>query len=224
MKQRMMAALLVISAILVPVTPPFAAAGVDWKLEKNESGIRAFLRKAPGTKYKEFRGIMHVSDVRLSSMIATFDDTSSYTKWMHNCTEAKLLKYINPRERVTYTVTHAPWPASDRDTVVHSLITQDPDDMSVTIAITAWPDFIPRVSGRVRTPYMKATWTFRPVKSGGVLVSYQTVTDPGGPLPQWLLNLSVLDLPFNTMRGFRDVIREERYARVVSNVITEPAL
>ncbi|TFH38918.1 MAG: hypothetical protein E4G96_09770 [Chrysiogenales bacterium] len=199
-----------------------AVAGPDWKLEKSEEGIQAYLRNAEGTSFKEFRGVMQVRGVRLSSMIATFDDTASYTKWMHNCTESRLLKYINLRERITYTVTHAPWPASDRDTVVHSIITQDPDNMSVTITITAMPDFIPRVRGRVRTPFMKATWTFTPYKSGVVMIVYQTVTDPGGPLPQFLLNLSVLDLPFYTMSKFKKVIREERYAKVENNLISEP--
>jgi hypothetical protein len=199
-----------------------AAADDGWKLKKKQDGINAYLRDFPGSGLKEFKGIMYVKGVRLSSMVATFDDTASYTRWMHNCTESKLLKYMNVQERITYTVTHAPWPASDRDVIVYSLMTQNPDDLSVTIAITGKPDYLPLQGRRLRIPMMKASWTFKPLKSGDVMVVYQTVTDPGGPLPLALLNLSVVDLPFFTMQKFRDVVKEVRYAAAMYPVIEEP--
>ncbi len=203
----------------------YAAASDDgWKLKKRQDGIDAYLRDVPGKNLKEFKGIMYVKGVRLSSMVATFDDTASYTRWMHNCTESKLLKYMNVQERITYTVTHAPWPASDRDVIVYSLMTQNPDDLSVTIAITGKPDYLPPHGRRVRIPMMKASWTFKPLKSGDVMVVYQTVTDPGGPLPLALLNLSVVDLPFLTMQKFRNVVREDRYAAAMYTVIEEPMI
>ncbi|MBN1496459.1 MAG: START domain-containing protein [Spirochaetes bacterium] len=201
-----------------------ASADNGWKLQRNKDGIRAYLRDIPDQKLKEFLGVMLVRGVRLSSMVATFDDTASYTRWMHNCTESRLLKYINVQERITYTVTHAPWPATDRDTVVYSLMSQNPADNSVTIAITGKPDYMPRQPKRLRIPMMKATWTFRPLESGDVMIMYQTVTDPGGPLPRALLNLSVVDLPFYTMHKFRDVVKEDRYAAATYTVIKEPAL
>lgn len=201
-----------------------AAADNSWKLQKNKDGIRAYLRDVPDQNLKEFLGVMLVRGIRLSSMVATFDDTASYTRWMHNCTESKLLRYINIQERITYTVTDAPWPATDRDVVVYSLMSQDPEDKSVTIAITGKPDYLPVQPHRLRIPMMKATWTFRPLKSGDVMIAYQTVTDPGGPLPRKLLNLSVVDLPYFTMHKFRNVIKEDRYAAVAYPVINEPAI
>ncbi len=199
-----------------------AAADDGWKLQRNKDGIEVYLRDVPDLHLKEFRGVMLVRGVRLSSMVATFDDTTSYTRWMHNCTGSKLLRYINVQERITYTITHAPWPATDRDTVVYSLMSQNPEDKSVTIAITGKPDYIPRQPSCLRIPMMKASWTFKPLNSGDVMIVYQTVTDPGGPLPRGLLNLSVIDLPFYTMYKFRNVVKEFRYAAAAYPVIEEP--
>jgi len=218
------AVILIMVLFLSQVFSFSASADNGWKLQRNRDGIRAYLRDIPDQKLKEFLGVMLVRGVRLSSMVATFDDTASYTRWMHNCTESRLLKYINVQERITYTVTHAPWPATDRDTVVYSLMSQNPADNSVTIAITGKPDYLPRQPKRLRIPMMKATWTFRPLESGDVMIMYQTVTDPGGPLPRALLNLSVVDLPFYTMHKFRDVVKEDRYAAATYTVIKEPAL
>ncbi|OHD66321.1 MAG: hypothetical protein A2176_07490 [Spirochaetes bacterium RBG_13_51_14] len=218
--------MLVVSLFIFSTQGAHTASAVQdrWKFLKNQDEIEIYQRNFPGSNLKEFKGIMYVKGVRLSSMVATFDDTRSYTRWMHNCTETKLLKYLNVHERLTYTVTHVPWPASDRDTVVYSLMSQKPDDLTVTIDITGRPDYIPRMPDRVRIPMMKATWSFRPLKSGVVMVVYQTVTDPGGPLPLLLLNLSVIDLPFYTMYKFRKVIRERRYASSVYRVIEEPVV
>jgi hypothetical protein len=197
-------------------------AGRSWNFERRQDGVTVFLRSIPGTDYKEFKGIMYVGNARLSSMVAAFDDTSSYTRWMHNCTEARLLREFNARERYTYTVTHAPWPAADRDTVVYSLLSQDPGSGTVTIAITGKADLIPRIKNRVRIPLMRALWTFKPVRRNLIMVTYQTITDPGGWLPLKLMNLSMIDLPMYTMIKFRGIIREKKYARAVYPVIREP--
>ncbi len=218
----------IISAVMAAIIVVGAGAEIKpdardgWKFGKEEKGIRAYIRDFPGTKMKEFKGITYVRGVRLSSMVAAFDDTPSYTRWMHNCIESRLLKKMNVHERITYTVTHAPWPATNRDIIVYSLMTQDPKTLAVTIAISARPDFIPKKKHRVRIPMIHSTWTFMPLESGEVMITYQTANDSGGDLPQWLLNLSVLDLPLSTMDKFRRVAAEPKYAAAVYDVIEEP--
>ena len=165
---------------------------------------------------------MYVTGARLSSMVAAFEDTPSYPKWMHNCIEAKLLKQYNARERYTYTVTHAPFPATDRDLIVYSYLSQNPKDLTVTIDITGKSDFISPIKNRVRIPRMNAKWTFKPVEPGVVMVTYQTANDPGGWLPISLINLSMIDLPFYTMLKFRTIVKESKYAAARYPAVREP--
>lgn len=222
MKRKIFVPLLVLMLIFPVVrASSFADPGV-WKPEKKQDGIEVFIREDPVRRLKEFRGVMYVRGVRLSSMVATFDDTASYTSWMHNCTESKLLKAMNVHERITYTVTHAPFPVRDRETIVYSYMSQNPDDLTVTIAIDSRADFLPKNGKLVRIPYMKALWTFKPLKSGDVMISYQTMTDPGGGLPFRFLNLSIVDLPFYTMAKFRNAIKNGKYAEAVYEVVQEP--
>jgi hypothetical protein len=193
-----------------------------WEFQRDQDGIEVYTRDIPGTNYKEFRGTMYVKNARLTSLVAAFDDTPSYIKWMHNCIEAKLLTLCNARERYTYTVTHAPWPATDRDLIVYSLLSQNRKNLTVTIAISGKSDYIKPMKNRVRIPFMNALWTFTPMQDGEVMVTYQTVNDPGGWLPLRLLNLSMVDLPFNTMKKFRDIVKEDKYLTAKIAVITEP--
>jgi hypothetical protein len=211
-----------ITALLLSVPFHNAAAQGDWTLKKNTSGIEIYVRDVAGSSFKEFRGTMTLSGVRLGSLLAVFDDTASYTRWMHNCIEAKLLKLISPSERITYTVTHAPWPVWDRDIVSHTLVSQDPKTLAVSIRITGKADYLPPVEKRIRVPRIEALWLLKPMASGDIEVFYQSHSEPGGELPAGLTNTASVDLPYYTLLKLRDIVKEEKYAKAVYPMITEP--
>jgi hypothetical protein len=211
-----------ITALLLSVPFYNAAAQSDWTLKKKQSGIEIYVRDATGSNFKEFRGIMNLSNVKLGSLLAVFDDPASYTRWMHNCIEAKLLKIISTHERITYTVTHAPWPVWDRDIVSHALISQDPKTLAVSIRITGKADYIKPVEKRIRVSMMKGLWIFKPLESGGIEVSYQMHSEPGGELPAGLSNMASVDLPFYTLIKLRDIVKEKKYANAVYQLVIEP--
>ena len=201
-----------------------ADAGESWRLKKKHEGIEIYVRRVPGSKVDEFRGVMRLAGTRLSSLVAAFDDTPSYTRWMHECIEATLVKKITLYERVTYSVTRAPWPVWNRDMVTHSIVSQDPGTLAVTIRMTALPgsDLVPLRERIVRVPMMRGAWSFTPLESGEIEVTYQMRSDPGGTLPQGLANMAVVDLPYYTLRNLRNTVREEPYASAVVPQVTEP--
>jgi hypothetical protein len=194
----------------------------DWELEKKERGIEVFTRMTPGSDFKEFQGVMYVTGARLSSLVAAFDDTSSYPNWMHNCIEAKLLKKINTFQRYTYFAIKAAWPASDRDNVVYSELNQDAKTLAVTISMTGIPGYLPPHGSRARIPVMKTSWLFQPMESGAVKIVYRSKSDPGGSIPAGIANLAAVDLPFYTLLNLSKIIKEERYARARYQEIKEP--
>ncbi|TFH38917.1 MAG: hypothetical protein E4G96_09765 [Chrysiogenales bacterium] len=198
------------------------AAQEAWKLKKKKDGIEVYVRSVPGSKLDEFRGVMRIADTRLSSLLAAFDDTPSYTRWMHECIEARLLKKISLFERFTYTVTRAPWPVWNRDMVSHSIIRQDPATLAIAIRLEARADQVPPREKMVRVPMMRGLWTFTPLESGEIMVVYQMHSDPGGSLPPGLANMAVVDLPYYTLVNLRKIVREERYVSAVIPQIKEP--
>lgn len=199
-----------------------ASAQTEWKLKKKDAGIEVYVRDVPGSKLMEFRGTMTLPKTSLSSLLATFDDPSTYTGWMYEVIEAKLLKKVNLYERISYTVTRAPWPVWNRDLVSHAVISQDPKTLAVTIRLTGQADYIPPVPKTIRMPKMNGMWTFQPIGAGDVMVTYQMHSDPGGDLPPGLANMAVVDLPYNTLFRLRDFIKQEKYATAVYPQIREP--
>ncbi|MFC1670357.1 START domain-containing protein [Spirochaetota bacterium] len=220
MNLKRMLSVIVLFAVFQVFTTQLGAE-ISWKFQKTNKGIKAYTRHVSKHNLKEFKGIMFVSGVRLSSLVAAFYDTASYTRWMKNCIKSSLLKKINSYERISYTVIRTPWPTTDRDTVVYSKVSQDPKTRIVTIAIKGLPNYIPKKKKLVRVAMMKATWKFEPLKSGVIKVTYRTVTDPGGWLPNGIASLSIVDMPMSTMNSLRNILKKGRYASANVNIIKE---
>jgi hypothetical protein len=61
----------------------------------------------------------------------------------------------------------------------------------------------------------KAQWTITPLKDGSLSLEYQLLVDPGGSVPAWLVNLAVVDGPFETMSALREKVKEKKYQEAV---------
>jgi hypothetical protein len=213
----------VITLVLFSLLPGFSAvAQGKWILTKQESRIKIFLREVAGSGLKEFKGVIYLENTRLATLVNLLDDTKSYTQWMHQCIEAKLLKKINERERITYLVVDLPWPVYDRDSICYSIIHQDKQSLAIRIDVIGKMNYIGKKSGRVRIPRMKGYWLFKPTKSGTIMVVYQMHSEPGGSIPDWLANSSVIDIPYFTLLKMRAIIKNERYRDARYPDIREP--
>jgi ribosome-associated toxin RatA of RatAB toxin-antitoxin module len=182
-----------------------------WTLEKKSDNINVYVRKLPGSDFKEFKGVTLIKDIRLATLIALLDDTSSYPRWMHDCKKAKVLKKINKRERLTYTVIKSPWPVSDRDSIAHSKIIQNLKTYEIKVLINGRPNYIVKAPDYVRVSHTKGFWSFTPLKSGMTKVVFQLHNDPGGSLPTGLANAFVVDMPFYTLKKMKLIIKEKKY-------------
>lgn len=188
----------------------YADSKAEFTVEKEKNGIKVFTRKIDGSALKEFKGVTSIK-TSLTSLVALMNDTDSYTQWLHECTAAKLVQAINLKERITYTVIHAPWPVSDRDTVTYSKISQDPKTKIVTIYLKGMADKYPAQPGKVRVPSLKGFWQFIPNKNGYVTVIYQLHSEPGGSIPDAIANSTTTDIPYNTLLNMHRVVKQEKF-------------
>lgn len=195
-----------------------ADASVDesqWQLEKqdDELGIKVYTREVAGSDLRAFRGEMTITST-LTAPIALLEDTRRAPDWMHNCGIVEIIESIQPGEALSYVITKAPWPVSDRDTVVHSIATQDPDTLVVRVDVSVRNDVFPANDEFVRITQMSGYWLFSPAKSGekGTLdVVYEVHAEPNGGLPSWLANSVVVDTPYFTLKNMQKLLQAEHY-------------
>jgi len=193
-----------------------------WELVRSRDGISVYLRATSLSGIKECKGVAIMEGVTLSSLLAVLDDTGTYTQWMYNCYEAKLLKKVSLYERVTYLAQKFPSGLKDRDLVNRSVVSQDAATGAVTIRVTGEPDFIPPIQGRLRIQTLKGHWILRPLKSGSVEVEYLIHMDPGGNLFAWMVNLGLPDAPYQTLREMRKIIRRDKFRTKKFSEVNEP--
>lgn len=192
----------------------------DWELQKFEQGIAVYTRIAENSKFKELKSVAQYK-ASLSAMVALINDRPSYTKWVYRCGESEILKRISDTELMHHQTVVAPWPADNRDFVVNVKLTQDLKTKVITINSTCKPDYIPHKKNHVRITEFRAKWILTLLPGGYVNVEYQLLVNPGGNVPAWLVNMAVIDGPFETGVNMREWIKKEVYQKAKLSYIVD---
>jgi hypothetical protein len=130
-------------------------------------------------------------------------DPRTFRAWLPDVLDCRVLRRTGT-ERFVYIETQAPWPVSNRDGVYH--FTFERAETAATVRVEALPDFTPRREGRVRIPRSDGHWRIEP-RARGAHVAYEIHADPGGYVPAWLANLTVVRMPLKTLKCLREQLR-----------------
>lgn len=181
-----------------------AAAGEDWALAKDENGIVVHTRPVAGSGIREFRGRAEIP-ARADSILRVLRDSDRFKDWFPNCPESKLLA----RERnvsYQYSVMSTPWPISHRDNVFRSETTTSDATGVVDIQVTAAPDYYPEQEDRVRVLHARGSWRLEPIGAGRTRVTFTMHLDPGGGIPEWMVNARIVATPFEALSNLRAAV------------------
>ena len=172
------------------------------------------------TKIKAFIGVTRI-DASLDSVMAVIFDLEACTDWLKDCAEPVLIKDVGFTERYHYQVQELPFPTQNRDVIVHSKIKQNPVTKTVTIEMEAVPDYCKdeisdvcekiNNSSHVRVRHLHGTYILEPQVDGSTLITWKQHTDPGGMLPEWLINQLVQNIPFFGLKGLKAKVKEDKY-------------
>lgn len=193
----------------------------NWELKKFENGITIYTRATETSKYKELKAIFQIKS-SLSSVIALLNDVETYPQWVYRCETSKVLKKISEQHLIRYQTIVAPWPVDNRDVVVEVHTYQDPKTKIVYQKVTPLPDYSPQLKGHVRIREFRATWTLKPLKNGIVEVEYELLVNPAGAIPAWIVNMALVDGPYETSLKMKERILYEKYQKTNYPFIVNP--
>ena len=172
----------------------------DWKVAKEEEGIKVSLSDVAGSKYKAYRGVALIK-APVATIVKLQEDVAGSCAWIHECKQQKLLKHEGDQSW-TYAQFNTPWPVTARDSVLH-ITTEQGADGSVTRKIEAAPTYRPEEQGFVRVAAADGFWKLVP-KGVATEVTYQLHTEAGGSVASWLANKFVVEAPFNTLKALKE--------------------
>ncbi|MCR9096323.1 MAG: START domain-containing protein [bacterium] len=190
-----------VAAIVLGATGSHAA---DWTLGRQEDGITVHTRPVEGSGIDEFRGVAEV-DAPAEAIVALLRDSNRFKDWFPNTPESRLLDR-NGAVSHQYSVMATPWPVSDRDNVLRSVLSRDTETGVVEITVTADPDHYPEQPDRVRVRRANGLWRFEPLSESRTRVTFQMHLEPGGGIPQWMINARVVATPFEALGNLREMV------------------
>lgn len=175
-----------------------------WELAKSGNGIEVFTRAKLGGNVKEFRAVttLETSAKKAESLIADID---RYPNWQDNCEEAHLVKRVDDSTVIARYTSETPWPFNDRD-IVLQMTRKDKTDGGVLFEIENAADAYPENDDFVRIPNAGGKWEITPLGDNRCEVNYEFYADPAGNVPKWLVNMFVVQGPYNSFERMREIL------------------
>jgi len=197
---------LLLAALAGPILGGAVARATEapWSLARERDGISVFTRPVEGSGIREFKGtaLVAASTERVRALLR---DADRFKTWFPNTSESKLLARDGD-VAYQYSVLDAPWPVSDRDNVFRSETTVDPASGVVAIRVRAAPDYHPVQPERVRVRRALGLWLLEPIAKDSTRVTFTMHLEPGGGVPQWLINARVVETPFEALTNLRTAV------------------
>ncbi|MFC1671094.1 START domain-containing protein [Spirochaetota bacterium] len=198
--------------ICMVFTPHVKSKGnAKWELIKKKKGISVFTKEVKGRSLKMFMG-KGIINSGIDVIGEVLMDIPAATEWLQDCIESKILKR-NGYTYIVYNATYAPWPVSDRDAVIKSTYTFDfkKGDLYLVLIVKGIKHSYRSKKSRVRMPALLITWTLKYLERNKTHLTYMIDADPGGYLPTWLSNLVSKNIPYNTFKSLRKMVKKKKY-------------
>lgn len=169
----------------------------DWELEKDKDGIRVYTRSPGDSDVKEFKVYADINADRIE-ILKILTRAGDYMNWMPNVDESRVLEVVSDTKRIVYYKVDCPWPTSNRDLVLDFWVENDEEQEATYIRLKENNSAKKEVSDCVRMKKAHGYWKLTTIAKNKTKVYYQFLGDPGGSLPSWLVNMFIVDGPFDT--------------------------
>ncbi|WP_158155547.1 START domain-containing protein [Vibrio alginolyticus] len=182
-----------------------ASANENWQFESDKNGITIYSREH-SDGLVEIRARMF-TPTSYGALLTLLEDSDNIPNWIDNASHSRVLNQISATENIVYTQFKAPWPAKNRDMVTYSKYWVD--ELGFTIEIKSAPDsYLAEQNGYVRIRSVDATWELQKLTNDTTLVEYKAFADPGGLLPNWLINKLSKESAWATFSNLRKELPE----------------
>jgi len=199
-----------IGLLLGPLRSAGAQSSTGWKLEKEKDGIQVYTRLSPDSPLKEVRVRCEI-DGTLNQLLAFLSDVDQFPTVLYRTKAAHLVRRVSDREWFYYTETELPWPARNRDLVIHMVCKPDPAQKRLLIYGNQAPGMVAEKPDIVRIPLWRAVWSVQQKDENRLVIDYTFAVNPGGGLPTCVVNLTAANGPITSFSRMEALLKHPRY-------------
>lgn len=175
----------------------------NWELKKDEDGIKIYTSNQKESVYKKFKAIA-VFTCKPIDMVEILKDANNYNNWVADCENVKLLTQDSIIQ-YHYIEISLPWPFDNRD-MIYKFEYNILNSSKIKVSINGVPDYINKKKGVVRMDKVSGEWLFELIGDNKTKVTYMLHSEPGGEIPGWLANTTVVDMPYNTIIALQKIV------------------
>ena len=175
----------------------------DWKLRKEEAGVKIFTRSIEGSPFEEFRGVVTIPNTSLTGVLDVIMDVKNYPINFPNCSSAQVLVQKSKYDDIHYLTIKAPWPVTDRDAIYEAATSFSQDGKRAQVKLTPRGDYTEENKNFIRVHNGSGFWDLEEIAPNTIQVVYQFHADPAGEIPGWLANSVIVSNPLKTLESLR---------------------
>jgi ribosome-associated toxin RatA of RatAB toxin-antitoxin module len=175
----------------------------DWKLRKDKNGIRVWTRDHKEEGILEYLSKITI-ETNLETLIDIIQDVDKYPDWTENCETASIKEVLSDSSRIEYMTTKVPWPLEDRDVAMEFVVVKNTDTY-FQANLTSVPEAVPLSDDYLRIEISQGSWIFKKIDDNRVEVIHQFMSDPGGNIPKWIVNMFIVSGPYKTLENLKEI-------------------
>ena len=195
---------------LIATGPQLFSQENPWILKRLHPDMKVYYRESPNSNIQELKITFDVQ-ASLNTIMAVLNDVPVYPDWAFKCIKARVVENISDTEMYYYNEIDFPWPMSNRDLVAHSFVKQDPITKKISTHSVSAHYREPENADIVRVKLIDIRWEIMPTGPNSAYIEYFLMSDPGGTIPTWMINLAIDKGPTTSMRGFMERLKLDKY-------------
>lgn len=178
------------------------AENAEWTLEKQRGDVSVYSREVPGSPYVEVKATVLITAPvsRISELMGNGEGCAA---WRTKCKSSVVLERVSEHELYVHLVLDLPWPAADRDIVLHSKTAFDTQSKTATVSLTSDSSKLPPQD------YVRAQssgkFIIEKVSDEQVEFTYIMHTDLGGNLPAGSVNAGIADATYDDLKKLQEL-------------------
>ncbi|WP_028981299.1 hypothetical protein [Sporocytophaga myxococcoides] len=185
----------------------------QWKLVKEEDGIKIWSMKTPGNCLLKCRANFRVQ-CTMAGLVKIIEDTKS---WSDIGMDSSKITVLDPITAPGYYSAFVgfkqdmPFPFADREIFTFMQRFQNSQSKKVEVNVMAAPNKIPPSEGYIRIEHMHNNYSFTPLANGEIEVDFKNEFDLGGSVPYVLKNIGAAPMLYQMMADLKRIMKMEKY-------------
>jgi hypothetical protein len=181
---------------------------INWELVNSEDEIEVYTRTTASSSVKQIRIVCLVKS-SMETITNFMLKASLYSSWVYKCDSSRLIEKVNNNEFSYYITLDFPFPFDDRDLYVKSTNFIDPTTgIYYARSLKGEPESTQN-DEYVHISEFESSWKISPLGNGNLQIEYKVLSNPGGEIPTWLVNLAITKGPTETMKQLIKMVEKE---------------